>query len=94
MEHFDQWARIVPNMADGLAHGISQFGDYAPLLWCVPLLWIIAGSLIWMHTFQAEQRQNRIYLTYASRNLPAFRRLAKQRSEEVLRHQGRDDALD
>jgi hypothetical protein len=88
MELFDQRGMTISNLVDGLALGIDMFGDYATLLWVMPLLWIIAGSLIWMHVIIGDRHRNRSYLAYAAHNLPQFRHLAKQRSIEVLHVRG------
>lgn len=84
MDGIDGWHLALPEILDRLVLGVDLFGTHAPWLLTAPVLWLITVISLWMYLAWQERRRDRTYLAYVSRNLPLFRRIAKQRSSEVL----------
>ncbi|MGI9492094.1 MAG: hypothetical protein ACR2QF_06820 [Geminicoccaceae bacterium] len=76
--------QVLSEVMDQLALGVEMFGDHAFWLWILPLIWGIAGCMIW-NTMQSEKEAlERVYVANAEQNLPRLKELVKQRSTEIL----------
>ncbi|MGI9500533.1 MAG: hypothetical protein ACR2P3_10870 [Geminicoccaceae bacterium] len=90
MNATEAWRFDLNVIWEGLMLGLDLFGPYADWLWAIPMMWAIAAVSLWMFMAWQQQRSDRAYLAYTSRNLPLLRRIARQRALEVA-HSRRSD---
>ena len=83
MNGLEAWRLDVNIIWERLALGLDQFGPYADWLWALPAFWAAAAISLWFYANWQQQKSDRAYLAYASRHLSLFRRIARQRAQEV-----------
>lgn len=83
MGGLEAWRLDVNIIWERLALGLDLFGPYAEWLWALPAFWAFAAVSMWFYSAWQQQKSDRAYLDYASRNLSLFQRIARQRAREV-----------
>ncbi len=83
MNGLEAWRLDLDVIRDRLALGLDLFGAHADWLWVLVVFWMAAAITLWFYSSWQQRRADRVYLAYASRQLPLLRRIARQRAQEV-----------